>query len=139
MQTPSPLQRAVRFSELSPSCQKLVRLCQTINYGSLRGLQIREREPVFDPEPTLLADVKLDGDCVARPELDLDDFVLREEVLRLMDHLDGLVNTTIECLEVHAGIPRRLTVRSPFLQSLRQGGPAHSPGLATSGAQGRRH
>lgn len=91
----------------------LVRLFQAIDYGSLRGLQIQGRESVFDPQPVFLTDVKLDVDRVARPEIDPSDFVLRDEIVRLMEHLDGLVNTTIECLKVHAGVPRRLIFRLP--------------------------
>jgi hypothetical protein len=120
MQTRQPLQRAVRFSELSPPRQMLVRLCQAIDYGSLCGLQIREKEPAFASQPTLLADVKLDVDRVARPEIDLPDFVLRDEIICLMEHLDELVNTTIECLEVHAGVPRRLIFRLPLAASLKR-------------------
>ena len=107
MQTCPPSRRTVRFSELSEPRQTLIRLCQSINFGSLRLLEIREREPVFDPTPVLLVDIKLDGAATARGEMDLHDFVLRDEVVCLMDHLDRLVDSTIECLDVHAGIPRR--------------------------------
>ena len=118
MKTLPPSERTVRFCELSLPRQRLVRLFQTINFGELRGLQIREREPAFEPQPVLLADVKLDGGWVPRPELELPDFVLRDEVITLMNHLDRLVNTTIECLEVHAGIPRRARFTlSPGLNS----------------------
>jgi hypothetical protein len=106
MKTRPPSQRTVRFCDLSLPQQRLVRLFQAINFGALRGLQIREREPVFEPQPVLLADVKLDGDSVARPELDLADFVLRDEVITLMNYLDQIVNTTLESLEVHAGNPK---------------------------------
>jgi hypothetical protein len=115
----------VRFSELSLPRQTLVRLCQTVDYGSLRGLRIREGEPVFDPQPVCLTDVKLDVDRIARPEKDLSDFVLRDEIVRLLEHLDGLVNTTIECLEVHAGVPRRLIFRLPMAAS-----PKHDAGTS---------
>jgi hypothetical protein len=108
MQTCPPLQRAVRFSELSPPRQMLVRLCQEINYGALRGVRILNRDPVFEPPPVLQVDVKLDRDASLRAEINLRDFLLKDEVVRLMDHLDLLVTTTIECLEVHAGTPRRV-------------------------------
>ena len=116
MQT--PVQRAARFSDLSPARQKLIRLCQEINYGSLRGLLIREREPVFDPPPVLLVDIKLDCGTLARIETDLRDFVLKSETVQLMDHLDRLVTTTIELLEVRAGIPRRLLLRVPSSEAV---------------------
>jgi hypothetical protein len=116
MQT--PIQRAVRFSDLSPPRKKLVRLCQEVNYGSLHGLLIRESEPVFDPPPALLVDIKLDCGTTARLETDLRDFILKDEAVRLMDHLDRLVTTTIELLEVRAGIPRRLILRVPSSEAV---------------------
>ena len=60
----------------------------------------------------MLADVKLDGGWAPRPELELPDFVLRDEVITLINHLDRLVNTTIEHLEVQAGTPTTGTIHS---------------------------
>jgi hypothetical protein len=99
-------------------------------------MQIREREPVFEPPPVLLIDVKLDADWVPRPEMDLPDFALRSEVVCLMEHLDQLGSTAIECLEVRAGVPRRLIFRSP-LEKVPRDSPAHSPEMATRRAKGR--
>ena len=108
MQTHPPIQRAVRFSELSQPRQMLVRLCQAVDYGSLRQLEIKNREPLFEPPPVLAIDMKLDGTRAVRAELELHYFVLRDELRCLMDHFDRLVTTTIEHLEVHAGIPKRV-------------------------------
>jgi hypothetical protein len=49
-----------RFSQLSPSRQAVVRLCQSINHGRIDALHIIGGEPAFTPEPTVLIDVKLD-------------------------------------------------------------------------------
>jgi hypothetical protein len=102
----------LRFSDLSLHRQRLVRLCQSTNFGSIRGLEIRGGEPVFEPPPTLFLDVKLDGRDPSRPETELADFDLAQEVIRLMDRLDQMVTTTIELLEVRAGIPRRVVFRA---------------------------
>lgn len=112
MHTGSSPTRALRFRDLSLPRQRLVRTCQTINFGSIRGLEIRGGEPVFDPPPTLLVDVKLDSNDPPRPETDLADFDLTQAVIRLMDRLDHLTTTTIELLEVRAGIPRRVVFRT---------------------------
>jgi hypothetical protein len=85
---PSPL----RFSQLSIPRQALVRLCQTTNYGCIRNLEIRDSDPVFSPPPVVLMQVKLDTDEEALHEGDLPDFLLRDEVCRLMDWLDQLKN-----------------------------------------------
>jgi hypothetical protein len=66
----------------------------------------------------LLIDIKLDRGTSARLEADLRDFVLKEEAVRLMDHLARLVTTTIELLEVRAGIPIRLILRVPSSQAI---------------------
>jgi hypothetical protein len=111
MQTRAPAPKAIRFSELSPQRQKLIRLCQETNYGFIRDLEVRECEPVFNPPPAVLMDLKLDSADQPRPETELGDFQLPGEVLRLMDRLDKLITTKVESLEVRAGIPRRAVFR----------------------------
>jgi hypothetical protein len=110
--------RPLRLSELSPPRQVLVRLCQAINQGSIENLKVTNAEPVFDPLPMILQDVKLDSDEGPRPEIHLIDFVVPAEVCRLMDRLDKLVTATIECIEVRAGIPRRVVLRDLMQEEL---------------------
>ena len=102
----------VMLSEISPPRQALVRLCQSVDYGQIIGLQIRDREPVFNPPPTVLLDIKLDADCLPRREAALDDFVLREEVHRLLERIDRLEKGRLDRIEVRAGIPRRVLIES---------------------------
>jgi hypothetical protein len=52
--------KPIRLSDLSPARQALVRLCQTINFGNIEDLKVERAEPVFDPPPLVLQDVKLD-------------------------------------------------------------------------------
>ena len=106
------MSKSLRFSDLSAARQALVRLCQTINHGSIEDLRVRHCEPVFDPMPVALKDVKLDSDEGPRPELALGDFVLSDEVLRLVRLLDELGCGTIHRVEVRAGIPRRIILES---------------------------
>jgi hypothetical protein len=105
--------KAPRLSQLSPERQALVRLCQTINHGSIEDLEVRQSEPMFDPFPMLVKDVKLDGDEEQRPELALVDFVLADEVCRLLRLLDKMDSGAIRRIEVRAGIPRRILLESP--------------------------
>lgn len=111
MRSTPPVPAMLKLSDLPASRQRLVRLCQWINYGQLVGLVIYERQPVFDPEPAVLIDVKLDGDGMARAEAGLPDFVLSQEVRRLLNLIDELENGKIERLEVRAGLPRRAVVQ----------------------------
>ena len=106
------MSKELRLSDLSPARQALVRLCQAINHGSIEDLEIRHSEPVFDPWPVTVRDVKLYGDEDPRPELSLQDFVVSDEIVRLLKSLDEMKYGTIRRIEVHAGLPRRMLVES---------------------------
>ena len=119
MQTQLPGQRALRFSELSPPCRKLVRLCQAINFGSLQKLTVLDGEPTFSPPPIVALELKLDSDDERRPEVDLDDFQVRDEFQRLLNRIEHFRDGMIERIEVRAGIPRRLFFQTVGTEVLR--------------------
>ncbi len=108
-----------RLTQLSAPRQALVRLFQSVNFGQIIGLAIRDGDPVFHPEPTVLLDVKLDADEGERPEADLADFTLRDEVRRLFARLDQLQNGTVERIEVRSGVPRRVIIERRLTEASR--------------------
>jgi hypothetical protein len=59
-----------------------------------------------------MVELKLSSDESPRPELDLPDFELPEEVSRLMRRFDRIKDGKIAELEVRAGVPRRGLVES---------------------------
>lgn len=89
---------AQRLLQLSPARQRLVRMLQAVNFGELQCVHIREGDPTFDGDSMIVLDVKLDKEELLRHELELADFVLSEEVLRLMSQFDQLRNGTISVL-----------------------------------------
>jgi hypothetical protein len=98
------------LGQLSAPRQALIGLFQSVNFGQILGLVIRKGNPVFQPEPSVLLDVKLDTDEGQRPEASLADLALRDEVRRLLAHLDRLQNVTVERTEVRSGVPRRVII-----------------------------
>jgi len=109
-----------RFSQLSPRRQTLVRLCQTVDFGQILDLHIgADGDPWFDPEPQVIVEVKLDGDPRPRAETELADFVLREEILRLMDRIDAVGTGRIEKIEVRGGLPKRVLIRASLREVVR--------------------
>lgn len=100
---------ATRSSQLSPSEQRLLKLLQRINFGRVRGLVIRNGEPVFDPPPRLQRDHKFGGQNGPRQELRLEDYALKREVIDLFQLFRQLGNGTIVNLEVRAGLPFLMT------------------------------
>jgi hypothetical protein len=110
--------RILRFAQLSGPRQALVRLCQSLNFGQICGLEVRDSEPVFSPSIQVSVDVKLGSGEGPRPEINLADFVLPGEVCGLVEHLDKLKNATVERIEVQAGVPRRIVFRTPLSDGL---------------------
>src|SRR5579871_4358930 len=103
-----------RFTQLSAPRQALVRLLQSINFGHIEGLEVRDREPVFSPAPAVFVEVKLDAENEPRPEIELTDFELRSEVTRLLAEIDELVNGSIDRIDVRYGVPRRAVIERPL-------------------------
>jgi hypothetical protein len=88
--------RPTRLSDLSYARQALVRLCQDVNFGQILDLRVRNAEPVWDPAPTVLSEVRLDIEEAPRPEGELPDFKLSSEIQRLMRQLDQLKDSRTE-------------------------------------------
>lgn len=109
------MDRSLLFSELSPARQALIRLCQSINYGYLQNLTIKDQDPVL-PGASVISttDIRLDAEDPARGELAVDDFVLCAEVRRLIALFDKVQNAMISKIEVRAGIPRRISLEHHF-------------------------
>jgi len=97
-------------SSLSTPQKRLLETMQKMNFGRIENLSIRSGEPVLNPAPRVVKDVKLGAENGARPELQSGDFALKREHIELFDNLRLLGNGTIECIEIKAGLPFRITV-----------------------------
>jgi hypothetical protein len=101
---------ATSLLQLSQSRQVLVRLCQSVNFGQIQDLSVRDGQPVWQcPAPAVFVDVRLDVEATPREEISTADFALGAEVTRLMALLDKIENGKITTIEVRAGLPRRAT------------------------------
>jgi hypothetical protein len=101
-------------SSLSTQQKRLLETLQKTNYGRIEGLRICEGQPIFDPLPRVVKDVKLGAaDSGTRPELESGDFALKREHIELFEQLRSFGNGTIECLVVKAGLPFLLTLEQP--------------------------
>jgi hypothetical protein len=98
-------------ASLSPARRQLVERLQRINFGRLEELVIRNQEPVLDPPPKVIREVKFGGDNGPRSELKDADFLLKSQVVELLDAIDGINNGVIELLEIKHGLPFRMLVR----------------------------
>ena len=101
-----------RFLEvgLTLSRRRLVELMQTINFGRIESLAVRGGDPVFDPKPRVVREIKFGGENGPRPETVTADFRLKAQVVDLFRELDHLRDGTVEVLEIKHGLPFRVFV-----------------------------
>jgi hypothetical protein len=102
----------MQFADLSPAWQRLLRLFQTIHFGRVEELEIRNGEPVFSPEPRVFLELKLDAADGPRPERRLDRFELRSQVERFIEQVIRLKDGTVERIEVRHGMPFRMVIEA---------------------------
>ena len=95
---------------LSPARARLVELIQSLNFGRIEALAVRDGEPVLDPPPRVVREIKFGGENGPRPEAAKSDFALKAQVLELFDRMEAMGNGMISCLEVKNGLPFRMTI-----------------------------
>ncbi|OWK39877.1 hypothetical protein [Fimbriiglobus ruber] len=100
-------------SSLTPAARRLVELMQRINFGTIEDLPVRRGQPVLDPLPRYVTEVKFGGENGARPELMAPDFPLKAQVVELIRRLADLGDGTVAALEIKHGIPFRMLLTSP--------------------------
>lgn len=101
----------VKKSDLSMAGQRLVAIMQANPYSSIYELPVANGDPVFDPSPRLVRDIKLAAsDNCARPELQSGDFLLKREHLELFETLKRLGEGRIDEIQVKGGLPFRVFV-----------------------------
>jgi hypothetical protein len=95
---------------LSVPRQRLVELMQTINFGRIEDLAVRGGNPVFDPPPRIVREVKFGGENGPRPEQAAADFLLKAQVVELFQQFEQIGDGVIESIDVKHGLPFRMTV-----------------------------
>ena len=97
-------------ASLPPQRERLVRLMQQLNFGYAEGLHVRAGEPVFDPPPRVIREVKLGGENGPHPKAGCEDFALKSQVVDLFAELEKLGDGVVLWLEVKHGLPFRMAV-----------------------------
>lgn len=96
---------------LSSSRRQLVELMQKINFGRLEGVRVRDAEPILEPLPGVVREIKFGGENGPRPEFQSGDFALKSQVVELFRTLDDLRAGVIDVLEIKYGLPFRMIIR----------------------------
>ena len=103
----------MRKSDLSPARQRLLEICQELNFGRIENLQIVGGEPVFDPQPHAVRDVAFGKENGPRPEREAGDFLLKIHAVEFFAYLDEIGDGVIEILTLKHGLPFQMNVPVP--------------------------
>ncbi len=99
---------------LSEPRRRLVRLMRDVYFGRIEQLVVRNGEPVFEPCPRVVREIKIGGDNELDPERAGGDFLLKTQVRQFFLELLRLDNAVIERIEVKHGLPFRVIVETPL-------------------------
>jgi hypothetical protein len=97
-------------ADLSPARRRLLERMQRLNFGRIERLRVRGGQPVFDPAPAVVREVKFGGENGPRPELARRDFLIKAQLADFFRQLDDLGDGVIDLLEVKHGLPFRMLV-----------------------------
>lgn len=109
MHNPFP-KPSLNKNHLSSQKKILLELMQRINYGRILNLRVRHGQPVMEPPPRVIRDIKFGSENGPRPEVDKEDFMLKAQVRELFGQIEKLGDGVISCIEVQHGLPFRMTV-----------------------------
>jgi hypothetical protein len=97
-------------ADLSPAGVRLVELMQGMNYGRIFDLSVRDGQPVMDPPPRIVREIKFGGDNGPRPEVGKADFTLKAQTRGLFAQIEAIGEGIIRLIEVKHGLPFRMTI-----------------------------
>ena len=106
-----PPNRTVMKSSLSPQRTALLELMQSLRYGWIRHLPVRDGEPESDESVAIIQNVKMNGRNDPHPQLAAADYALKREAVALFAQFDALQNGLVEVIEVKDGLPFQLQIR----------------------------
>ena len=81
-------------------------MMQTIHFGRMEHIVVRDGQPLFEPPPKIIREIKFGGESSPRRELGGNDFLLKTQVLQLFQQLEKLGDGTVQSLEVKHGLSR---------------------------------
>ena len=103
-------ERYTTKSSLSPARARAVKMMQELGFGTIYGLHVHDGEPVLDPPPRVVREIKFGGDNGPHTMTKSDDFVLKQQVRDFIAQLDAIGTGIILSLEVKHGLPFRMTI-----------------------------
>lgn len=105
MSTTRSIPTATTKLTLSPARRQLLELLQKLHFGRIEGLVVRGGEPVLDPAPRLVKEIKFGSDNSPHPAAAKSDFALKPQHRDLFALLTAVGDGVIAVVTVKHGLP----------------------------------
>jgi len=105
----NPDQRLISTHDLLPSERAFVVAMSELGFGRFESLGIQRGELVLDPRPTAVRSVKFSAKA-GLPDTAAGDFLLKQQVVELFEHVRSVDVGEIRVLEVKNGLPFSMEV-----------------------------
>jgi hypothetical protein len=102
--------RPATTQDLFPSERSLLEIIRTLGFGQIEFLRISAGEPVMDPWPTVVRDLKLGTERYAAVSTTATEFDLKREAADLFEYTRDVDHGEIRCLVVRHGLPFSMEV-----------------------------
>jgi hypothetical protein len=99
----------VKKEDLEASQRRLVDIIQTLAFGNIEGLRVRDGLPNLDPAPRIVQTIKLDSEPERDTELESSGSTLKKEFEQLFVEM-GLLRDAVVSIECRHGLPFRLLI-----------------------------
>jgi hypothetical protein len=94
-------------TSLGVAQKRLLTLMRSICFGRIEGLQIRCGQPVLDPPPRIIREIKLGSTDNQSNKSDYQEMRQVRELIALFQQIgDGVV----DCIEIRHGLPFRVVI-----------------------------
>jgi hypothetical protein len=113
--------RPTQLADLRTPERRLLRAIQELAYGRIEFLKIEHGEPVLDPWPLTVRDVKF-GSADPSSEIETGlNFQLKKQVAELFEYIRSVESSVIRVLEIKNGLPFSMKIEQ---RSIQDGGSA---------------
>lgn len=103
----------VEAGSLSPNQRRLLERMRTLGFGTIRGLNVRNGEPLFDPLPVVVRVLRTAEMPPVTNRLSPGSYSPCREQLACLRHLAEIGDGVVDVIKVHDGLPVQLEVRLP--------------------------
>jgi hypothetical protein len=118
--------REMRLTDLAPSQRQCISLFQSILFGRIENLSVREGTAVLEPPPNVVRSIKLTEQL---PDAEISkDFVFRAEIIRFFAAIRTLQTGIVRRIEIRHGLPILMEIEESASHPLQAG--SHPPSLS---------